>query len=169
MWGQSSKSQCESNILSTHNPLIPCQSALPFLRYSIFKILPWISKVDVWAQGHKVGITTYWLVSLSFHVDRPSNYLDVAISKLGVKIQGQGHGWGQSWKSQHGSNIQSTHIPFAPCQLGIPCLSDDFLKSLPWKSRVKVIKEVTVQRHNMGLTSYLLLKSISSHVNRPHP
>ena len=55
-WGQSSKSQCESNILSTYIPLVPCQSALPFLRYSIYKFWPWKSKVKVRAQGHKVGI-----------------------------------------------------------------------------------------------------------------
>ena len=36
--GHSSKSQCGYNILSTHIPFVPCQSALPFLRYSIFKI-----------------------------------------------------------------------------------------------------------------------------------
>ena len=33
------------NILSIHIPFVPCQSALPFLRYSIFKIWPWKSKV----------------------------------------------------------------------------------------------------------------------------
>ena len=46
-WGHSSKSQCGSNILSAHIPFIPCQSALPFLRYSIFKIWPWKSRVKV--------------------------------------------------------------------------------------------------------------------------
>ena len=46
-WGPSSKSQCGSNILSTHIPLVPFQSALPFLRYSIFKIWPWRSRVKV--------------------------------------------------------------------------------------------------------------------------
>ena len=45
--GHSSKSQCGYNILSTHIPFVPCQSALPFLRYSIFKIWPWKSKVEV--------------------------------------------------------------------------------------------------------------------------
>ena len=84
-WGQSSKSQCESNIPSTHIPLVPCQSALPFLRYSIFKILPWKFKVKVIAQGHKVGITPYRLISLSFHVDRPSHSWDTAISKFDVE------------------------------------------------------------------------------------
>ena len=135
-WGQSSKSQCESNILSTHIPLVPRQSAHPFLRYSIFKLYPWKSKVKVIAQGHKVGITPYRLISLSFHVDQPSDSWDTAISNL--KIQGKGHGWGHSSKSQCECNILSTHIPFVPCQLGIPFLSYDIFKIWPWKSRVKV-------------------------------
>ena len=57
--GQSLKSQCESNILSTHIPLIPCQSAIPFLRYDFFKIWPWKSKVKVMGEAnvesHKSG------------------------------------------------------------------------------------------------------------------
>ena len=56
---------------------------------------------------------------------------------LTLKIHGQGHGWGQSLKSQHGSNIQSTHIRFVPCQSGIQFLSYDFSKIWPWISRVK--------------------------------
>ena len=36
-----------SYILSTHIPFAPCQSALPFLRYSILKIWPWKSRVKV--------------------------------------------------------------------------------------------------------------------------
>ena len=83
---------------------------------------------------------------------------------LTLKIKGQGHGWGQSWKSQYGSNIQSSHIPFIPCRSGIPLLSYDFL-IWPWKSRVKVMGEVTVQSHNVGLTSYRLT-SLSFHVKR---
>ena len=81
-WGQSSKSQCESNILSTHIPLVPCQSALPFLRYSIFKIWPWKSMVKVIAQDHTIGITPYRLIS---HVDRPSHSWDTVISKFDVE------------------------------------------------------------------------------------
>ena len=71
---------------------------------------------------------------------------------LTMKIQGQGQGRGQSWKSQHGyNNVQSTHISFVPCLSGIPFLSYDFFKSWPWKSRVKVMGEVTVQSHNVSL------------------
>ena len=46
-WGHSSRSQCRSNILSIHIPFVPCQSAIPFLRYSIFKIWPWKSRAKV--------------------------------------------------------------------------------------------------------------------------
>ena len=44
------------------------------------------------------------------------------LKNLTLKIQGQGHGWGARWKSQHGSNILSTHIPLIPCQSAIPFL-----------------------------------------------
>ena len=176
-WGQSFKSQLESNIQSTHIPLVLCQLALPFLRYSIFKVWLWKSKVKVIAQGHKAGIPPYRFISFSFHVNRPSHSWDTAILKfdiensrsrscvrskfkvttwvqhsvnshpfrsmsighpipelrlfqnLTLKIKGQGHGWGHSSKSQCGSNIPSAHIPFIPCQTGIPFLSYDFF----WK------------------------------------
>ena len=52
---------------------------------------------------------------------------------LTLKIQGQEHKWGQSWKSQRGSDIQSTHIRFIPCESGIPFLSCDFSKNLSLK------------------------------------
>ena len=67
-----------------------------------------------------------------------------------LQIKGQGHGRGQGWKSQHGSNIQLTCIPCVPCQSGIPFLSYDFFEIWPWKSRVKIMGEVTVQSHNVS-------------------
>ena len=67
---------------------------------------------------------------------------------LTLKIKGQGHRWGHSLKSQCGCNILSTHIPFVPCQSGIPFLSYDFFKIWPWKSKVKVMGEVTIESHN---------------------
>ena len=93
-WGHSSKSQCGSSILSTHIPFVPCQSAIPFLRYSIFKI--WLSKSrvkvigEVTVQSHNVGLTSYRLTSLSFQVNRPSHSWDTAFSKFDLKIKGQG-------------------------------------------------------------------------------
>ena len=71
------------------------------------------------------------------------------LQNLTSKIKGQGHGW----KSQHGSNIQSTHILFVLCQLGIPFLSYNVFKIWPWNSRVKGMGEVIVQSHNV---SYIL-------------
>ena len=46
---------------------------------SFFEIWPSKSKVKVIAQGHVIGITSYRLISLSFHVDRPSHSWDAAI------------------------------------------------------------------------------------------
>ena len=88
----SSKSQCGSSILSNHILFVPCQSALPFFRYSIFKIWPWKSRVkvigEVTAQSHNVGLTSYRLTSLSFHVNRPSHSWDTAFSKFDLENQG---------------------------------------------------------------------------------
>ena len=123
-WGHSLKSQCGSSILSTHIPFVPCQSALPFLGYSIFKIWPWkwrvkvMGEVTVWS--HNVGLTSYRLTSFLFHVNRVS-LLELRLS-LTLKIKGEGHGWGGHWKSQCGSSILSTHILFVPCQLALPFL-----------------------------------------------
>ena len=85
---------------------------------------------------------------------------------LTLKIHGQGQGWGESWKSEHGSNILSTHISLIPCQSAIAFLRYDFFKIWPWKSKVKVMVEVKVERHKVGVTSYQLT-SLSFHVNRP--
>ena len=141
--GSSSKSQCGSNILSIHIPFVPCQSALPFLRYSIFRIWPWKSRVkvmgEVTVRSHNVGLTSYWLRSLSFHVKRPSqSWVTTFFLNLTLIIKGQGHGWGHSSKSQCGSNILSIHIPFVPCQSALPFQRYSIFKIWPWKSRVKV-------------------------------
>ena len=47
---------------------------------------------------------------------------------LTFKNQSQGHGWGQSSKSQNGFDFLSTRSPFVPCQLALPFLRCDFLK-----------------------------------------
>ena len=85
---------------------------------------------------------------------------------LTLKIQGQGHGWGESWRSQRGSNTLSTHIPLIPCQSAIPFLRYSFFKIWPWKSKVKVMVEVKVESHKVGVTSYRLT-FLLFHVNRP--
>ena len=78
---------------------------------------------------------------------------------LTLKIKGQGHGWGQSWKSQHGSNIQSTHsltsLSFHVDQASHSWITTFSKFDLENKGS-KVMGEVTVQSHNVGLTSYRL-------------
>ena len=113
-------------------------------------------------QRHNVGLTSCRLTSLSFHANRPSHSLDTAVSKFDLKIQGQGH----SSRSQSRHNTLSTHIPFVPCWSALPFLSYDFFKFWPWKSKVTVMGEVTVQSHNVGLTS-CRLRTLSLYVNRP--
>ena len=141
-WDHSLKSQCRSNILSTHILFVPCQSGIPFLSYDFFKVWPWKSKVKVMGEvdieSHNVGLAYYRLTSLQFHVNRPSHFWDTAFSKFDLENQGQGHGWIHSSKSQCVSNIPSTHTPFVPCQSALPFLRYSIFKIWPWKSRVKV-------------------------------
>ena len=122
---------------------------------------------EVKIQSHNVSITSYRFTSLWIHVNQPSHSWDTAISKFDID-NSRSRSWVRSKlkvTTQHGSNIQSTHILFVPCQSGIPFLSYDFFKIWPWKSRVKVMGEVTVQSHKVGQTSYWLT-SLSFHVNR---
>ena len=77
-----------SNIISTHIPFIPCQSAIPFLRYDFFKIWPWKSKVKVMVEVQvesQVGVTSYRFTSLLFHVNRPSHSWDKAFSNFDLE------------------------------------------------------------------------------------
>ena len=141
------KSQWGSNILSTHIPFVPCQSGILFLSYNFFQNLTLKIKGQCHGWGHPILEIQHF-------------------QNLTLEIKGQGHWWGHSSKSQCGSSILSTHIPFVPCQSALPFLRYSILKIWPWKSRVKVIGEVTVQSHNVGLASYRLT-SLSFHVNRP--
>ena len=59
-------------------PFVPCQSAVQFLRYGSFTIWPWKSKVKIIAQGRMVGLASYRLTSLSFHINWPSHFWDTA-------------------------------------------------------------------------------------------
>ena len=111
-----------------------------------------IYEEEVKIESHIMGPTFYRLTSLSFHVNRPSHSWDTAFSFFfALKFQGQGHGWGERWKSQHGSNILSTHIPFIPCHSVIPFLRYNIFKIWPWKSKVTVMGEVDIESH-MGPT-----------------
>ena len=169
-WGQSWKSQSGCNILSTHIPFVQCQSTLQFLRYSIFIIWPWKSKVKVMSEG-KLKVTTWVQHSIDSHPFHPMSIGHPIpeiwlFQNLTLKIQGQGHGWGESSNSQSECNILSTHIPFVPCQSALPFLRYSIFKIWPWKSKVKVMGEVDIESHNMGPTFYRLT-SLQFHVNRP--
>ena len=88
-----------SSILSTHIPFVPCQSAIPFLRYSIFKIWPWKSMVKVMGEvtvwSHNVGLTSYRLISLLFHVNRAPHSWIVTFSKFDLENQ-RSRSWAKS-------------------------------------------------------------------------
>ena len=71
-----------------------------------------------------------------------------------LEIQGQSHGWGQSWKSQSGCSILSTHIPFVPCLSALPSLRHSIFKIWPWKSEVMVMGDMDIESHNIGPTVY---------------
>ena len=134
--GHSSRSQRRYTTLSIHILFVPCQSALPFLGYSYFKIWHWKFKVKVRGRS-KFKVTTWVQHSVDSHpfrsmwIRHPIPELQL-FQNLTLKIKGQGHGWGHSSKSQCGSNILSAHIPFIPCQSGIPFLSYDFFKIWPY-------------------------------------
>ena len=143
-WGVSSKSQSGCNILSTRIPFVPCQSALPFLRHSIFKKFDlenprsrswvrWTLKVTTWVQ-FSVDAHLFLIPCQS-----AIPFLRYDFSKIWPwKIQDQGHGWGKRWKLQSGCNILSTHISFIPCQSALPFMRYSIFKIWPWKSKVKV-------------------------------
>ena len=147
-WGQSSKSQCESNILSTHIPFITCQSGNPLLSHNFFKIWPWKSKVKVMGEVtvQSVGLASYRLTSLLFHVNRPSHSWDTAFSNLTLKIKGQGHGWGHRSKSQCGSNILIDSHPFCSMSIGHPIPEIQHFQNLTLK--IKGQGQMTLMLHN---------------------
>ena len=120
----------------------------------------WTLKVTRWVQ-HSIDSHSF----RSMTINHPM--LKIWLFQiLTLKIHGQGYGWGECWKSQHGSNILSTHIPFIPCQSAIPFLRYKFFQIWPWKSKVKVMTEVKVESHKVGVTSYLLT-SLSFYFNQP--
>ena len=156
------KSQCKCNILSTRS----MSTGPPIPEIQHFQDLTLKIQVNVIPEGHIVGTTPYQLISLSFDVDEPSHSYLLLLKNFTLKIQGQGYGWGEHWKSHHGSNILLTHIPFVPSQSAIPFLSYSIFRLWPWKSKVKVMGEANVERHNMGSTLYQLT-SLSFNVNLP--
>ena len=89
-------------------------------------------KVTAWVQH---SIDSHPLNSMSIGHPIPEIWL---FQNLTLKIQGQGHGWGECLKSQSGCNILSIHITFVSCQSAFPFLRYSIFKIWPWKSKVKV-------------------------------
>ena len=121
----------------------------------------WTLIVTTWAQ-HSSDSHPFRSMSIGHPIHKIRLF-----QKLILKIRGQGHGWGQSLKSQHGSNILSTQIPFVPCQSAIPFLSYNFFKIWPWKSKVKVLDEVKVECHKVVVTSYRHIPFVPCHSALP--
>ena len=107
-WGHSSKSQCGSSILSTHIPFVPSQSTLPFLRYSIFKIWPWKSRVmKIKGQG-QMTMMLHNYKSRQFHrtsngINLSSGFKDMGSAKCCLIWQVFG-----PWANPYGANGQIT-------------------------------------------------------------
>ena len=116
-------------------------------------------------QSHNVGLTSYQLTSLSFHVNRPSHPWHTAFSKFDLENQGS-----RSWVTiqSHNVGLTSYRLTSLLFHVNRPSHSSvmTFFKIWPWNSKVKVMGEVTVQSHNVGLTSYRLT-SLLFHVNWP--
>ena len=78
-----------SNILSIHAFSVPCHATIPFLRYDFFKIWPWKSKVNVMVEveveSHKVGVASYRLTSISFHVNQPFHSWHTKFSRFDLE------------------------------------------------------------------------------------
>ena len=85
-WGGHWKSQSGCSILLAHIPFVPCQSAIPFMRYDFFKIWPWKSKVKVIGEvdikSHSMGPTFYRFTSLSFHCQSAIPFLRYDFFKI---------------------------------------------------------------------------------------
>ena len=77
---------------------ISCQSALPFLRYSYFRIWTW----NIYGQGHGSKLEVTYsvqhqidLISFCFTSIRPSIHEIQLFQYLTLKIHGQGHEYGK--------------------------------------------------------------------------
>ena len=163
-WGERWKSQYVSNILSTHIPFVPCQSAIPFLRYDFFfKIWPWKSKVKVMGRW-TLKVTTWVQYSINSHVPCQSSvpflrydFFKMWKSKINVM--------GEMNVDSHNMGPTFYRLPLIPSQSAIPFLRYDFFKIWPWKSKVKVMVEVKVK--SQSGCDILLTNIPFFHVSRP--
>ena len=82
------KSQCGSNILSTHIPFVPCLASHSWVT-TFSKFIPYVNPPShSWDQSHNVGLTSYQLTSFWFHVNRPTHSWDTTFSKFDLENPG---------------------------------------------------------------------------------
>ena len=106
------------------------------------------------------------LTSLSFHVKRPSHSLDMTFSKFDLKIP-RPRSWVR-WTLRVTTWVQysiDSH-PFRSMSIGHLIPEIWLFQNMTMKSMVKVMGEVKVESHKVGVTSYRLT-SLSFHVNQP--
>ena len=89
-WGQSLKSQCETNILSTHIPFVPCQSAISFLRYDFFKIWPWNGYVDITIWTELISVSKCG-ISISIDIEKSVSICSPNIHDGAVNVKVHSH------------------------------------------------------------------------------
>ena len=78
---------------------------------------------------------------------------------LSLKIQGQGHGRGQSSKPQSVFHFLLIHIPFVPCKPTLSFLWYGFFNIWPWKSMVISPWCCTI----IGLDNFTELRTVQIH------
>ena len=98
-----------------------------------------------WSLSRASTHPTMVMVRVSFHIHRPSHSWNKAISNLTLKIQGQGHGYGQRARLHSQPSIQQTCFHFLSHQSDQQFLRNNYFKIWPWK--------IQAQGHGWGQRS----------------
>ena len=155
-WGQSSNSQWESTILLTHIPFVPCQSALSFLRYSIFQNLT----LKIHGQGHSSRSQTRYISFVPCRSALPFlgyGYFKIWHWKFKVMVMGE--------VKVESHNMGPTFSWLASLSLHVNWASYSWFTTFQYLT-LKIEGQGHGWGHNMGLTSYWLI-SLSFPVNQP--
>ena len=140
--GHSLRPHSRYSTLLTHIPFVRCRWALAFTAIQLFDLenprsRSWL-KITAWVQ-HSIDSHPFHSMSISHPI--PEIWL---FQNLILKIQGQGHGWGQSRKSQSGCNILLTNIPFVSIDPSFSKISNFLNLTL----KIQGEGEMTMMLHN---------------------